>query len=55
MRYGRRAEGVEEIRIPGERAFAARERSLAEGVQVYEAVWEKMSGWAQKLGVEMPD
>jgi LDH2 family malate/lactate/ureidoglycolate dehydrogenase len=55
VRDGRRADGVEEIRIPGERAFAARERSLEEGVPVYEAVWGKTAGWAEKLGVEMPD
>jgi LDH2 family malate/lactate/ureidoglycolate dehydrogenase len=39
----------------GARACAARERSLEEGVPVYEAVWGKTACWAEKLGVEMPD
>lgn len=55
VKAGLPADGVESIRIPGERAFAARARSLKDGrVQVYEAVWTKMAGWAKELGVAMP-
>jgi LDH2 family malate/lactate/ureidoglycolate dehydrogenase len=48
--------GIAEIRFPGERSFAALERSLREGVvTMYEAVWQKMKTVAADLGVEMPD
>ncbi|MSO93012.1 MAG: Ldh family oxidoreductase [Rhodospirillales bacterium] len=43
------------IRIPGERPFAERERSVREGrVQVYEAVWQRTAKFAAGLGVAMP-
>ncbi len=55
VKAGLTAEGADAIRIPGERAFAARAQSLKDGrVQVYEAVWSKMAGWADELGVAMP-
>jgi L-2-hydroxycarboxylate dehydrogenase (NAD+) len=42
------------IRIPGDRAFAARERSLREGVEIYEVVWQNTQKLAADLGVPMP-
>ncbi len=55
VKGSRKVPGVDAIRVPGERAFAARERSLRDGVVLYEAVWEKTRKLAAELGVEMPD
>jgi LDH2 family malate/lactate/ureidoglycolate dehydrogenase len=55
VKDSKKAPGVDEIRIPGERAFQAREQSLRDGITMYEAVWQKMKKVAADLGVEMPD
>ncbi len=55
IKTSRKAPGVTEIRVPGERAFAERERSLRNGVSIYEAVWERTAELAKDLGVQMPD
>lgn len=54
IKSSRRAPGVTEIRIPGERTFAARERSMREGVEIYEVVWQNTEKLAAELGVSMP-
>jgi L-2-hydroxycarboxylate dehydrogenase (NAD+) len=54
IKGSRKAPGVTEIRIAGERAFAARARSLRDGVVVYEVVWQKVATLARELGVAMP-
>ncbi len=54
VKNSKRAKGAIEIRIPGERAFAERERRLKEGVPVLEATWKIISDLALELGVEMP-
>jgi L-2-hydroxycarboxylate dehydrogenase (NAD+) len=54
IRRSRKAAGVSEIRIPGDRAFAARERSLREGVTIYEVVWQNIAKLAAELGVPLP-
>jgi len=50
----RKATGVAAIRIPGDRAFAARDRSMREGVEIYEVVWQNTQKLAAELGVPMP-
>ena len=40
-----RAAGVEEIRIPGERAFASRERLLRDGIEVDRLVYDALAAW----------
>lgn len=54
IKSSRKAPDVAEIHIPGERAFAARERSLREGIVLYEAVWQNVTKLATELGVAMP-
>jgi len=54
IRRSRKAPGVDAIRIPGERAFAERERRLKEGVTVLEATWTIVAGLARELGVAVP-
>ena len=54
VRASRTAPGVESVRIPGERTFARRAQSLAEGVEILEASWKIAAGYAAELGVEMP-
>ncbi len=49
----RRAPGVEEIRVPGERSFREKERRLREGVPIDVAVWEKVAEVADELRVPM--
>ena len=49
-------DATEAIRIPGERAAAARREAHATGrVQVYESVWTRMAEIAGGLGVEVPE
>ena len=56
IKASKKAPGVEEIRYPGERAFATRDRQMAEGtVELYEEVWSRIAELAEDLGVEMPD
>jgi ureidoglycolate dehydrogenase (NAD+) len=55
VKDSKKAPGVDEIRIPGQTGQLVRERSLREGVTMYEAVWQKMKTVAADFGVEMPD
>jgi len=50
----RRAPGVEEIRVPGERSFREKERRLREGISVGDGVWKQVSELAEELKVAMP-
>jgi L-2-hydroxycarboxylate dehydrogenase (NAD+) len=55
LKASRRAPGVREILIPGERAFRRRREQLANGVQVTDAVWDELAGLARGLGVRAED
>ena len=55
IKDSRKAAGVSEIRIPGERVYAQREKSLRDGIEMLEAVWRIAADYAAKLGVEMPN
>ena len=49
-------DATETIRIPGERAAAARRHALETGrVAIYESVWTRMAEVAGGLGVEVPE
>ncbi len=50
----RKAPGVEEIRLPGERSFREKERRLREGIPVGEGVWKQVSELAEELKVATP-
>ncbi|MGH6953929.1 MAG: Ldh family oxidoreductase, partial [Alphaproteobacteria bacterium] len=54
IKGSRKAPGSAEIRIPGERSAAARERSLEDGVPILEACWRNTEKLAAELGVAMP-
>ena len=54
IKGSRKAPGVEEIRIPGERGAAERARSLGEGIRMYDEVWARAVAVAEELGVEVP-
>ncbi len=54
LKNSRKAPGVEEIRIPGERSFAERERRLREGVPIAEGVWDEAVKMAEELDVPVP-
>jgi LDH2 family malate/lactate/ureidoglycolate dehydrogenase len=54
IRGSRKAPGVEAIRIPGERSFETRRRSLEEGVVLFRVVWDRAATLAQELGVGVP-
>lgn len=49
-----KAEGVENIRIPGERSFAEKERRLREGIPVDEGVWAQVAKVAEDMKVSLP-
>ena len=50
----RRASGHDPIRMPGDRAFAERERRLRDGIPVLRATWDIISDIAADLGVPVP-
>ena len=50
----RRAPGVEEIRVPGERSFREKERRLREGIPVGDGVWKQVAEISDELKVAMP-
>ncbi len=54
VKSSRKAPGVTEIRVPGERLFATRARQLEEGITVYAEVWEKALALAGELSVAVP-
>jgi L-lactate dehydrogenase len=47
-------EGVERVRVPGERALARLREQTASGVELYPAILPAIAPWAEKLGVAMP-
>ncbi len=55
IKSSRKAPGVTEIRVPGERLFATRERQLKEGITMYAEVWHRAEALAQELSVEAPE
>ena len=54
IKGSKKAPGVDEIRMPGERALAERERRLAAGIPVLRATWEIVSKLAADLEVRLP-
>jgi L-2-hydroxycarboxylate dehydrogenase (NAD+) len=54
IKASRKAPGVEAIRIPGERSFQSRDRSLRDGVLLYETVWQRAVTLARELAVPVP-
>jgi LDH2 family malate/lactate/ureidoglycolate dehydrogenase len=47
----RKAPGVEEILVPGEPEWRAREKNLREGINVPETTWERIVASGAKFGV----
>lgn len=54
IKSSRKAPGVDEIRVPGERAAKERARRLRDGVPVYETVWVEVERLALECGVPLP-
>jgi L-2-hydroxycarboxylate dehydrogenase (NAD+) len=54
VKASRKAPGVSEIRIPGERGYAEEARRRRDGVPIYEVVWARTAKLAADLGVSMP-
>jgi LDH2 family malate/lactate/ureidoglycolate dehydrogenase len=54
IRSSQKAAGVTEIRTPGTRSFKTRERSLRDGVQIYDAIWDNFVVLAKDLNVTVP-
>jgi LDH2 family malate/lactate/ureidoglycolate dehydrogenase len=54
LKSGRRAPGVTEIQLPGERSMATRRRSLDNGVEILVSVWQHTVEIAHQLTVEVP-
>ena len=42
------------VRVPGQRAWAARARQLDEGVELYPSIMQDLAPWADQLGVPLP-
>lgn len=56
IKDSKKTPGITEIRVPGERSFAARERSLREGqVLIDSALWEDTVRLCSELGVKIPE
>jgi LDH2 family malate/lactate/ureidoglycolate dehydrogenase len=54
VKQSRRTSDVQNIRVPGERLFATRERQLREGIVIYEEVWKRAEHLARELSVSIP-
>jgi len=54
IKNSRKAEGVDEIRVPGGRGAATRRRQQQHGVEVLEKTWQVLSEHAKALGVDIP-
>jgi LDH2 family malate/lactate/ureidoglycolate dehydrogenase len=54
IKRSRKARGVGEILIPGERSFRARREALASGVEIPESVWQHTLSIAKDFGVIPP-
>jgi ureidoglycolate dehydrogenase (NAD+) len=54
LKSGRKALGISEIQIPGERSMRQRRRSLATGIEMLESVWQHTIDIARQSGVEAP-
>ena len=44
--------GVERVRLPGEAALARRAQAMAEGVELYPGIMDRLSQQARRLGLE---
>jgi len=54
IKNSRKAEGVDEILVPGERGAATRRRQLQHGIEVLEETWKVLAEHAKALGVDIP-
>lgn len=54
IKASRKAPGVDEVLIPGERSFRTRRRSLAKGVELLESSWRNTVALAEDVGVKAP-
>ena len=46
--------GIDEVRLPGERALKVRAEQLAAGVALHAGILPQLTPWAEKLGVALP-
>jgi len=52
IKESRRAPGVHEILIPGERSYRTRREQLARGVKIADGIWREVADLARDLGVD---
>ena len=55
IKNSRKAEGVDEILVPGERGAATRRGQQQHGIEVLEKTWKVLSKHAKALGVDIPE
>ncbi len=55
IKRSQRAEGVSEIRLPGERGFAAQHEAQRSGVRLMSETWEMLCRYARELDVPIPE
>jgi LDH2 family malate/lactate/ureidoglycolate dehydrogenase len=48
------APDIERVRVPGDGAMARRRAALANGVELYPGIIDRLASWADKLGVALP-
>ncbi len=48
------AKGFDQVRIPGDRAFASIGETIREGIPLSDEIWTRLEEWAERLKVEMP-
>ena len=53
VKSARRAPGVEEILVPGERSYRTRQRRLAQGIPVEDRTWARIAEIAGRLKVKI--
>jgi LDH2 family malate/lactate/ureidoglycolate dehydrogenase len=55
IRSSQKADGLTAIRTPGTRSFKTRERSLREGVEIDDAIWDNFALLAKDWDVTVPE
>ena len=54
LKSSRRAPGVSEIRIPGERGHRLKKEAMRNGITLLTSIWKNTLKIANELGVESP-
>jgi len=55
IKSSKKAEGVEEILLPGEPELRTRAKRFVEGIPISEEIWREIESWCSELGVNLKE